>query len=269
MVNVDLDKVLKHGKSLLSWLTDPKNIKYLAIVVVVAMGVGLVYQYNMLQEIRDREQQAISNVTALESRLEVERDKTGTLRGEKGALQVELNSLRELNSTLSDEVKDLRENPVTITKIRVVTERDTIVDIPTAGEYLGENRFKLSWNYEQSGDWGSRAIGGTNEFNVIGDEFLTDIQTDITTDSFSLNITTGFRETDEGMLRVYAQTDYPNVTFNQVEGAIVDPDYFAAPPPSKRPHWVVGPYFGVGMSGEYVLRPTIGVGITYNVFSWR
>lgn len=266
MINVGI--AISTIKSGLGWLMNPENFRIIGLIIVLGMGTGLVYQHREINDLEQENSVAQSNIDALNSQIETTQRKNGFLLGEKGALQAELGDLRELNSDLAEQVEDLENNPITITEVVVETRVDTIVDIPTAGEYLGEDRFRLTWEYENSGDWGSRLLRGTNEFNILGGEELTGVQTDILADQFSLRLRTGFRETGDGRLRVYVETDYPNIDFTSIEGAIVDKDYFLQNNQSDGRNWVIGPQVGVGIGSNSKITPTIGIGVTYNVWGW-
>ena len=75
----------------------------------------------------------------------------------------------------------------------------------------------------------------------------------ITTDELGLHLTTGLRETEEG-LQVFVRSDYPGITFD-VDGAFLDPKYFVEPKPKK---WGLGPMVGYDpINGRF----TYGVGL--------
>lgn len=268
MINIDFKDIIKYGRSIITWIFKPENLKFLLLIIVLGLLYFLYTQHQTIEELKGQNQLSRSNQSALESSLQVVTDELGNVIGENGALQVELDQLTTLRRSLADEVRKLRENVVIATQIETVVIRDTIVDIPTAGEYLGFSRFRLQWEYDDSGEWGRRLIVGASEFDIIGREFLQEIQTTLIKDEFVLNIITGFRETEDGLLRTFARTTYPGATFNQVDGAILDPRFFVTSQTHTPNRWVIGPQFGMSMSGEYVLRPTIGFGVTYNMWSF-
>lgn len=242
-----------------------KNLVYGVVILLVIMGLGLVYQQNEISNFKQQQHIAQSNELALTDSISTIQTKYGTTLSEIGALQVEKSRLNEINSDLSTQVDRLRNNPITITVIETVIERDTVF-VETISEYLGENTFELKWSHRDQGEWGYRILEGLNQFDIISSTEVGNIQTSITRDVLSINITTGFRETPNGMLRVYAETSYPGVTFNSLNSAIIDSNFFTKQPERERVRLVFGPFIGAGYDYELKIRPTFGLAISYNLW---
>lgn len=256
-------------KDLLSWVADPKNHKFVLVVVVVLLSFFMFRQCGQIDDLENQNQRAQSNITALNDTLTQVKDDKGNLLAEKGALQGSLDDIRELNEELVDSLEYLKDNPITVTEIRYVTRQDTIFDIPTAGEYLGQDRFSLTWEHKDSGNWGRRELGGITRFTLIGDTSIVESTTDIVKDIMEMNITTGFTETDDGKLRIYARTNYPGAEFLQVDGAIIDPRmYVSSPESERRKRFGFGIQLGYGLTPDMNTSPYVGLGVSYNFIQW-
>lgn len=260
-------KSISSLNSILQWVSKSKNQKLLLFSLIIGLGIFAFTQHQKVEQLHYENSIKDSNVQAIKSELISTTDKLGNVVAEKGALQGELEEIKDLNTTLFDSLEYLHENPVTVTNIKYITVPQPIYDIETAGKYLGENKFKLSWEYNNSGTWGRRTLEGITRFTIVGDTTVAEATTDIVRDVMEMNITTGFRETDEGMLRVYARTDYPGAKFLEVEGAIINPrNYVESITTHKR--WGIGPFIGTAINPKFQIHTVIGVSIHYSFYQW-
>ena len=263
IAKIGLSKV----KGAVSWITDPKNRTIVLFAVIIAAGAYMFYQHTQISNLEHQQDISLSNIAALSSELVTAADSLGNVTSERGALQGDVDQLRTMNSDLAETVDSLKNNPEIITVTKTVVERDTIYDIDTIAEYLGQSRFRFVWSSEESGEWGFREIGGQNTFTMVNDTTVADVQTDITTDRMEMTITTGFRKTDEGFLRVFATTSFPGVQELDVQGALIDPrDYVSSSETKKR--WGLGFQAGYGVNHKFEAYPFIGFGVSYNLFNW-
>lgn len=270
---INIGTLVKTGlssiKSAFSWIADPKNHKFVLVAIVVIMGIFVFRQCNQIDDLEVKNQRAQSNIQALNSELVQTTDSLGNVVAQRGALQGSLEEIQDLNSELVDSLEYLIENPLTVTDIRYIIRRDTVFAVPTDSEFLGDGRFKLTWEYTNSGDWGRRELGGETRFTLVGDTTLVNETTDIVTDVMEMNITTGFEETDDGMLRVYATTKYPGAEFLKIDGAILDPkNYVDSDDFQDKKRWGFGPNVSYGMNTNGDLSIYIGAGIQYNLIRW-
>jgi len=241
-----------------------QNMIYAGIIGIVLMGAGLFYQHNKIAELEQREHIAQSNEIALTDTLRTVRTDYGAILSEKGALQVDKRRLSEVNKELGEKIKQLENDPITVTIIETVVERDTIY-VDTESEFLGDSRFQLSWSHSEEGHWGNRLLEGVSRFEIVSLEEVKNVNTSITRDVLSINITTGFRQTDDGMLRAYVESSYPNIRFNNLNAAIVDPSFFTRSPAKDKVRLVFGPFIGVGWDYELNSIAIFGMGVTYNI----
>lgn len=258
--------ILNYSKNAIAWITDPKNRTVLLFILLCAGALFIFHQNNKINELETQQQTYSSNISALTDSVREYRLDNGDLVAEKGALQTSISDLRNINTDLYDELQEEKNKPPkTITKIEYVVKRDTFYVDDSRYTYLGDDSYRISWEYQESGGWGLRALEGNSRFDFIGDSTITNINTQITKDIFEMNITTGFRETEDGKLQAYARTSAPNVSFTQVDGAIIDPNAYVNQSPNK---WGVGFHVGYGLTSEFKPTPYIGVGLSYDVFSF-
>lgn len=256
-------------KDLLSWVTSPENHKFVLIAVVALLSIFIFRQCGEINQLEQENQISQSNMRALSDSLETTTDELGNVKSERGALQASSKELRQLNRSLASTVDSLRNNPTIITRTRTVVERDTVFDVDSVGEHLGDDRFQITFESKESGDWGLREIAGASRFRIVGDTTVTDIQTDIVRDVLEMTITTGFRETEDGMLRVFATTNFPGVQTLDVEGAVIDPRLYVNREEIQRPKRMgIGLQLGYGITPDMTFRPYVGIGLSYNLIRW-
>lgn len=258
---------LSKAKGVISWITDPKNRTIVLFAIIIAAGAYMFYQHTQISDLEHQRDISLSNIAALSSELVTTADSLGNITSERGALQGDIQQLRTMNEDLAETVDSLRQNPEIVTITTTKVERDTIYNINTNAEYLGESTFKFIWETREEGDWGYREIGGRNTFTMVNDTTVADVQTDITTDIMEMTITTGFYKTEEGFLRVFATTSFPGVQELDVQGATIDPrDYVSSSQQKQR--WGLGFQAGYGVNHEFKAYPYIGFGVSYNIFNW-
>lgn len=258
--------IISQLKNILRWVTDPKNRTIMLFIGIIISGVFMFQQHNRINKLLVEKQTYSSNAIALTDSLQDYKTDNGDLIAQKGALQTSKYQLKILNNELYVEIqKEKDKPPKTITKIQTVVRRDTVFTNSSEYEYLGESAYRITWEYKESGEWGLRALKGNSRFNFLGDSTISNIRSQITKDIFQMSISTGFRETPDGNLQAFARTSAPNVTFTQVDGAIIDPNSYINIPQKR---WGIGFHIGWGLSSEFKPTPYIGVGLSYDVFSF-
>lgn len=264
---IGISTILSKLTGLVKWVTDPKNLKTVLFIVIALLGVFIFKQCNTIENLEYDNQISKSNIAALSSELETTRDSLGNVTSERGALQGSVDELRNLNSSLAETVDSLRQNPTIITRTVTRIERDTVFNVDTEADYLGDATFRFEWQTEESGNWGFREIAGRNTFTLVNDTTVSNVNTDIVRDVMEMTITTGFRETEEGFLRVFATTQFPGVQQLDVQGALIDPRKYVETS-NDRKRWGLGFQLGYGFNQEFKANPYIGIGVSYNPITW-
>lgn len=249
--------------SIFQLIVDPKNRTFLLLAVVMALLGVTMHQCDKVDALQHEVQIKDSNLKALADDLSHYTTETGKLVAEKGALQVTVDELQTLNADLSQHI-DQDNPPITITNLGYTIVRDTVVVSDVDVESDG-NEHLINFRHVEIEDWGSRIIAGLSRF-AVEDGTIINPSTTITEDFLDMSLSTGFREREDGMLVTYVETDAPNVYFNVVEGAVLDPSQFYKPPQQKR--WGLGPVIGAGLDSSMSSTFFIGVGLQYQVITY-
>ena len=223
------------------------------------------------------------NIAALNDSIRTYKTTNGKVISEKLALLVKHNKLKQLNSELAKEVKYLKDNPITITKIEYVVQHDT-TEIPVYIDtsktiYLRDStavKLFADWNFDTTYSLGNyRKLSG--DFNVIADTGLNIDLTNfrISNDVIGLSLITGITESDKDMIEIFVRSDYPGFKATKIEGAFFDPrkskvirKFF---PPKK---WSLSVYCGYGIyfdpfNVSFGTGVQLGAGFTYNIVGWN
>ena len=186
----------------------------------------------------------------------------GKLVYQRGILIASKKELKQLNSNLYKEIKDLKDNPKVIYQTEVVIKRDT-TPIRTIVEAIDSDSYMFAWKYDTTYSKGNfQKISGSTLFDIdsIGPN---NVQTKIEENSFGLSLTTGLVEGKE-TYEIFVKSNYPGFEVTSIEGSIIDKKMIR----SNESQWVIGPQFGYGITlsnGSVRYGPTIGFGVTYNL----
>ena len=93
---------------------------------------------------------------------------------------------------------------------------------------------------------------GTRAYVTLKDSILgLSINKDIVRMDYTIGIKDG---------RVYISSSNPYVKFNEIQGITI--------PKTKQKHWHIGPTIGTGIGTDGVIRPNIGLSLTYSIISF-
>ena len=177
----------------------------------------------------------------------------------------EKDALSELNEELQKEIKNLKDNPVIITKVKTEFQIDTLyMESESVAENIdtvtGDKIYDLKWSYSKEPEYFS--LAGLTE--VYGDfsKFTTRI------DKLTVNSNLTLDVIDNGKtLEVITKSDNPYVNITGMQSVMIDPrqsktlkKYF------KQKRWGIGPQIGIGVDKNLKFTPYIGVGVSYNIF---
>lgn len=265
---------------LIEYLKTPKgqrNALFIALVVV------LVFMFrscggNSVDKLKYEQ-----NISSLMDSVRTYQTKNGFMVSEKIALITEKKELKKYNGDLLKEIKDLKDNPIVVTKVVTKIVHDTIYikpELDTNGiTYNADSTIKYTpfkWNIDTLYNEGNyRKIGGVYTISV--DTNLNTKTKDfvILNNEIGLSFTTGLTENDDDKVEIFITSKYPNFKSVKIDGALFDPreskvikKFF----PPKR--WGVGLYGGYGLyvdPGKFTAGTglTFGVGISYSLFQWK
>lgn len=222
------------------------------------------------------------NIAALQDSVRTYETKNGDLVYEKSALLVTSNELEKFNEELAAEVKELKDNPIVITKFVTKIVHDTLwlePDIDTDN---------ITWNADSTiklipFTWSDSTEYAPNNYRNIAGQYIIQVDTSlnvatqsfaITTDELGLSFTTGITENKDGLLEIFVKSPYPGFKPTEIDGALIDPsesDVIKNFFPPKR--WAISPYVGYGLyvdPGKATVGTGVqlGIGISYGVFQW-
>lgn len=245
------------------------KLNHILIASVAIMAILMLRQCGKIETLKTENQVGIQNIVALNDSIRVIQNDWNEDITLKNTLIADKKELKELNSELSDEVKKLEGEVLYISNVLSSIENDTVYIENEVIQYPdGVN--ELSWSFTNDfGNGNSRILGGNSKFviDTLNNSFdIIDKGTTISRDVINLRLTTGLTELDD-TYQIYVKTDYPGITFSDINGAVLDKDRFMK---QTQPNWVFGPsvYFGLGIDPlNRTAGPQIGAGIsiTFNL----
>jgi hypothetical protein len=247
-----------------------KNIRLTEILAIgfVVFFLLFLQQCNRSSELKQDLRIAGQNQLALNDSIRTIKNKWGEEISLKNVLVGNQKELRDLNANLAEELKRLKGDVLYVQRMVGKIKSDTVYLTNTITEYPDGTK-RLSWEHDTAfNQFNGRSLAGYSQFAIdtITGRII-DKGTVITKDEIRLKLTTGLTELDDSY-QIFVKTDYPGLTFDQLDGAIVDKKKFAGS--SNESSWVVGPYFGIGggfdpMNRTFGPNISVGFGVTYNL----
>lgn len=175
---------------------------------------------------------------------------------------IEIDKLKEENSSLYAEVKNLMENPLVVTKTVTKFRVDTIpAESVKIEEDPADSTYILHWQH--------------NEPDIFGITGRTSVKNDFssfstTIDNLSVQQELTLDVIDDGkQLGVIAKSDNPYVTVTGMQSVFIDPrtsptvkQYF------KPKRWGIGVHAGYGVDKNLHGTWYLGAGISYNIIAF-
>lgn len=220
------------------------------------------------------------NMIALKDTIRSYKDKNGQLIYEKSSFISKLKDLESLNKELSDELKNIKDQPLVVIKTKIKIVHDTVsVPVEISDPVISKNGSvsrNLIWNLDNDFLKGNyRKLGGDLDVIIDSNLNLTSSPMHITTDEFGMSLITGLTENKDGLLEIFVKSPYPGFKVTSIDGALIDPNesevikkYF----PPKR--WAIGFYGGYGVYYDLLKNSAgrglqIGIGLQYNILQWN
>lgn len=188
----------------------------------------------------------------------------------KNTYILEAEQLKKYNAELYKEYKSLKDNPVVITKTKVITKIDTFTT-NTNNVVYGDST--ITWGWEAYDD-DYYSINGISVANLRNSD---SIQTSVNNLEVDAKLTLNVVDNGE-QLSVVAKTDNPYVYLENMQSVIIDPT--TSPTLSnyyKPKRWGFSVYFGLGVNCGWDpihnnvglnIGPSAGVAVTYDIFQW-
>lgn len=247
-------------KNIASWLlTQIKKLDFkdwlLIIVTIVAIIAGICARHYYNKSLYPT---VIYNTDSLE----VYKNKLKEEYAAKNVYVQTIEQLKQNNSELYNEIKNLHDNPVVVTKTNIVVKTDTIYMASDSIVSSNDTLRELHWSSREPN--GYYAISGQTNVRTDFSSFDTKIN------SFNVPIVLSMDIIEKGnQLQFIGRSDNPYVYITNVNGVIVDPTKSDVIKSCFKPkRWSVGPQVGIGVSSDLKFSPYIGVGVTYGILQW-
>lgn len=220
---------------------------------------------------------ANNNLKVSNDSLVVIKNKYGEEIAERGVFISDIKGLKKLNKELYDEVAKLKNGtgakPQVIIKTITKIIHDTTylnTDIIALNDSLYEINFSYDTTFTGSN---KRTIEGvatiglvyidTSDYNLIKRSNFK-----LTKDEMNIDATLALGQKD-GELKVWLKSDYPGFSTESIEAVTLDPKIH----PELRTllnnkKFTVGPYIGIGIGQNFILSPSIGLGVQWAVFKF-
>ena len=249
-----LKKVLSLAKNIfVKIFSDWKNILILTLAAVL-----LCTYFNYKRVSNDYQDTITEQVDTISSY----KNKVGEMYSQIGTYISDIEKLKKINSDLYSEVKNLKDNPIIITKIETVTEIKEIHVTDTLHKY-DDFMYKFPFRYSNQ----YAIISGECDFDMselIGSASFDKI-------SFPNNITLSLIESNKGQLSFIAKSDNPYCQINNMNGVVISPEDSKAIKKRFDKPWVL--VLGVGgtvtvVDGKVVICPGIQLTFGRKIFAF-
>lgn len=217
-----------------------RNVNYLLIALTLFLSVICIRQCTNIMTIK---KQTENNINALTDSVRHYKTVADDIAASKTLLIGDISLLKKTNDSLYRKVKELgikKPSQVVYIKGNVDNGRkDTI--------WKYRPSLPSQHHFDFSDKW--RELSG----NVaLKDSTMT---MSIDRDIVHIDFTTAIKDN-----RLYISSSNPYVRFNDIQGIVI--------PKQRQRHWHIGPYVGVSISTDAVIRPAIGVGLSYSILSF-
>jgi hypothetical protein len=262
---------MKEG-SLINKILKRRDIILLAVAGILIFL--LLKQCNSNSDLRNQIAINNHNIDALNDTVRIEKDKLGREVFVKKTLLASNKNLKDLNTGLSDEVKNLKGTVIFLQKSNTEVKKDT----QYVNNYITvypDGKYSLDWKFDTTYSEGNyRKFSGNSFFKVDKkNDTILPGSTRINEDEMGFSFITGLREKNKS-LEIFLTPKYPGMKVTEIEGAIIDPkksDLLKKMFPQKK--WGIGPQIGLGIGGGYNIngKPAFGpmfyfgVGINYSL----
>jgi hypothetical protein len=260
-----------------------KNMKLTLILLltIIILFFLLFMQCDRNTKLKTQYNISNNNIKALNDSVRIIKNKAGELQYEKYVLIAEKNNLKLLNENLNNEVKKQKNSVIYIstayanlkTKIdELSTENSSLKDsLSLTLNKNGDTIYNINWNFDKKFDNNNfRVIEGKTKLKYSNKNIYS-LGSDLTKFDMGINLVTGLEEKN-GQISIFIKSDYPDLTFSKIDGALVDVNKSEVLKKlMKQPKFIIGPQVGFGtVISNSGLQPTfyIGIGLTYKFFGF-
>lgn len=171
-----------------------------------------------------------------------------------------IKQLKESNSNLAAELKNLKDNPIVITNTVTEFKVDTVLINSGDIAQLEDNLYKLPFKSEDNHFYELEGAAFVNT-SVKPDSFNVAINNLVVRDSLTIDVIEKGKD-----LLVIAKPINPYVTVNKMSSVLIDPTTSKNISKYFNKRWSIGPYVGFGIDNRLNYGVSVGVSLQYSLF---
>lgn len=198
------------------------------------------------------------------------KNKYGEEYNAKNAYILKSEQLQQYNDELYKEYKSLKDNPVVITKTKIITKIDTLQTLPYDIQF---NDSMIAWKWKAN-DKDYYKLNGNSKVDLTNEN-----SPQTTIDNLEIDAKLSLNVIDNGQqLAVIAKTDNPYMKLDSMQSVIIDPLESPTIKNCFKPkRWGLSVYLGLGVNCGYDpinknvglnIGPSAGVAVTYDLVQW-
>ena len=200
-------KILEWIKDfIVKMFSDPK------LFIIVGLTVALFFLYFNYRSVRDELENV---VTEQNDTIQSYKNKTGELYSQIGTYITDIEHLKRTNTELYNEVKNLKENPIVVTKVEteIVFEEKEVKDTVYVN---GNGIYGIGHKYQDPFAY----IDMYTDFDINNITATTNVNSIRFPSTFKLDLI----ESKKGDLSFIVNTDNPYIEINNVDGVMLSPE---------------------------------------------
>lgn len=266
-------------KSIIDFVTKYKTfiVTVIAVVLTVIMLQTCEDNKNLKAQIEAEKAKTDQNLAALTQDLKTYKDKYDNVGYVKPILQLTKEELKTYNPSLYAELEK------ELGKVKIIW-RDSLIYIDTGSvknivKKLSKDEYELGFDYVSKDNVLSIVGRSTFKAVIMPSEDTTKSTLDVThgvtyfdSTKIQLGLTTGIRQDEDNIYRIFVKPSSPNVKITSLEGADVS-NLLTPKPTNESNRFGVSAYIGLGATIDTKTRvvgmgPSAGVAVTYQIFSF-
>jgi hypothetical protein len=242
-------------KNILSWITNPKNFKFILIGIIVILGIFLQSSYNKLEEKEYEIERVRNNFEAKNDTIENLILKNGNVLGNMRSLIFTLEEYEKINKKYKDSLNLFKnQEPVVIIEYISSTEIEDEIENVVTKDSIKLNKI---W------DWGKskQSLSIKTPYTITNGTLSVGLSQYKSTNNLWINNTLFKNEKNELFLNL--QTDNPNVKFSNGNSILIDQKTRSG---TKKQNFGLGLSFGFNLipdSSNNLYRPYLLIGVNY------
>jgi gamma-glutamylcyclotransferase (GGCT)/AIG2-like uncharacterized protein YtfP len=217
------------------------------------------------------------NLIVMKDSVQYQKNKSGELYAQVKSYAITQEQLKSINGELYNEVEKLKkQKPILVVKDKIKIEYKDTTLTSTIAEFLdkdGNKTFNVVWKSDTvfTAD-NSILLSGVTSLKIDSTLKVLNNKSALNDLDIRAALYLSYTEEIDGVLRLNARTDFPNMKFTSMEGYIIDPSKTKLFNSLKsRRRFGLSAFGGLGtyFDGTSIrIIPTVGFGFTYDLLSF-